>query len=137
MAACLGWSLAIHVTTDLRASRLAREINATRLAHVADALPRSSPTALLAAAGAHDAFCPLLLDHDVVVVAKNNALAEDLPPVLDALLARRRAFVWLERLSSETVSQLQSRYQVTMIRPPWLAEIMTDNGGLTASSTTR
>jgi 4-amino-4-deoxy-L-arabinose transferase-like glycosyltransferase len=122
-AACLAWSLVVHLTTDLQASRFAREINATRLNGVEDAIPRASPTAILAAAGAHDLFCPLLLDRDVVVLAKRNLLEAELPSVLDALLAQRRVFVWLERLSSETVSQLQSSYQMTMIRLPWLAEI--------------
>lgn len=123
LSVCLGWSMIIHLATDLQASRLAKQWNARRVHRVEEALPTSSPTAILAALGPHDALGPLLLSHDLVVVVKNNAVLEDPSPVLDALLAQRRVFVWLEGLPQALISQLQSRYRLTLVRVPWLAEL--------------
>jgi hypothetical protein len=123
VAACLAWSLTIHLSTDLRASRLARDFNIGRLALLEEALSPARPTAILSAAGAAPAFCPLLLDHDMVVVTGDSVPAEELLPLLDALLAQRRVLLWLETFPSATLSRLQGKYHFEMIRPPMLAEL--------------
>ena len=105
------------------ASRLARHFNTGRLGLVEDAVPPEYPLAILGAAGPVDAFCPLLLDRDVVVVAGNNVPDQELPPLVDSLLGRRRVLLWLENLPRATLSSLQVRYRVEMITPPMLAEI--------------
>jgi 4-amino-4-deoxy-L-arabinose transferase-like glycosyltransferase len=123
VASCLAWSLTVHLSTDLHGSRRARQVNQRRLDYVVDALPSASPVALLAAVGPHDAFCPLLLGHDAVVVTGNDVPVEELLPVIDALLARRRVFVWLGGLPPATVSRLRETYRLESIRPPLFAEI--------------
>jgi 4-amino-4-deoxy-L-arabinose transferase-like glycosyltransferase len=123
VAACLAWSLAIHLSTDLRASRLARHFNTGRLAIAEEAMTPARPTAIVGALGPVDAFCPLLLDHDVVVVTGNSVPAEELPPLLDALLLRRRVLLWLETFPRPALSALQAQYHIQILRPPMLAEI--------------
>jgi hypothetical protein len=129
VAACLSWSLVIHLATDLRASRELRAANAARLDYVEDTIPQSSPAALLSASGEHVAFCPLLLDHDLVVAARREVPSNEVSAVLDALLERRRVFVWLERLSFATVAQLQSRYRMNVVLPGGLAELTLNSDG--------
>ena len=123
IASCLAWSLTIHVSTDLRGSRLARQFNQRRLQLVEDVLPSAGPMAMLAAVGPHDAFCPLLLDHDAVVVTGTDVPVGDLLSVLDALLPVRRVFVWLEGLPGETIVRLQSKYRMQPMLPSLLVEI--------------
>jgi 4-amino-4-deoxy-L-arabinose transferase-like glycosyltransferase len=123
IAACVAWSAVLHATTDLRASRLARFYNLGRLTMVEDALTDARPTAIVAALGPSDAFCPLLLDRDAVVVASTKVAAAELPPLLDALVARRRVLLWLEQLPEESAALLAARYQIDMVRAPMLAEI--------------
>jgi hypothetical protein len=123
IAACLAWSLAIHLSTDLRASRLARHFNIGRLAIVEEAMTEDRPAAIVGALGPVDAFCPLLLDRDVVVVTGTSVPAEELPPLLDSLLPQRRVLLWLETFPNATVTSLRARYHVTILRPPMLAEI--------------
>jgi 4-amino-4-deoxy-L-arabinose transferase-like glycosyltransferase len=123
IAACLAWSLAIHLSTDLRASRLARHFNIGRLAIVEEAMTEDRPAAIVGALGPVDAFCPLLLDRDVVVVTGTSVPAEELPHLLDSLLPQRRVLLWLETFPNATVTSLRARYHVTILRPPMLAEI--------------
>jgi 4-amino-4-deoxy-L-arabinose transferase-like glycosyltransferase len=122
VAACLAWSLVVHVSTDVPAARLARYYNTGRLAFVED-LVAERPAALLGASGTLDAFCPLLLDHDLVGLATNSAPATEISGLLDVLLLRRRVFLWLELFPKETLSFLRARYQIEVLRPPMLAEI--------------
>jgi 4-amino-4-deoxy-L-arabinose transferase-like glycosyltransferase len=124
LATCLAWSFTIHLATDLQGSRRGRESNQGRLEFAEAAFPSSSPMALLAATGPHDAFCPLLLDHDAVVLTGTDVPVEELLSVLDALLAQKRdVFVWLEGLPKELVSRLEASYRLEQARPPLLAKI--------------
>jgi hypothetical protein len=123
VAACLAWSLAVHLSTDLVGSRRARHFNLGRLGLVEEVLVPTRPAAILTAGGTGDAFCPLQLDHDLVVVADNGVSGAELPPLLDALLARRRVLLWLETFPKATLASLHGRYRIEMVRPPMLAEI--------------
>lgn len=124
VALCLAWSFTIHIATDLQASRRPREDNQKRLEFVEPAVSSTPSVAMLAAVGHHDGFCPLLLDHDIVIVTANDAPIEQLPPVLDALLAKRRVFMWLGGMPEATLTRLQANYRMAYVREPMLAEIM-------------
>jgi 4-amino-4-deoxy-L-arabinose transferase-like glycosyltransferase len=124
VALCLAWSFTIHVATDLQASRRPREDNQKRLEFVEPAVSSTPSVAILAALGHHDGFCPLLLSHDIVIVTANDAPIEQLPPVLDALLAKRRVFMWLGGMPEATLTRLQANYRMAYVRPPLLAEIL-------------
>lgn len=123
IAACLSWSISIHLATDLRASRLARLLNVGRMAILDEAIPPTGPIAILAASGPHTAFCPLLLDRDAVVIVENNVTATELPLLVDTLLEQRRVLVWLENLPEPTYQRLSASYHLTLLRPPALAEL--------------
>ena len=59
----------------------------------------------------------------MVVVTGNSVPAEELPPLLDALLLRRRVLLWLETFPRPALSALQAQYHIQILRPPMLAEI--------------
>ena len=91
LGACLVWSVGAHLD-DLRGSRKLRTTNATRFEAYSQVIPEN--VALFTWWGAKDAFGPLLLERDFVIVDPGTTNGQDTFMLIDAFLARgTRVFV--------------------------------------------
>lgn len=93
LGASLGWAIALHLADDVAGDRAVRAENGRRLAELAAHVPRE-PVVLFAYWGAKDAYGPLALDRDIVIVdpwIDDGATARTV--VDSALDAERRVFV--------------------------------------------
>ncbi len=119
--ACLLWALVIHLGDDLAASFLARGSKLEIRRSVERAIP-TAPSVLLARGRETEAFGPLQLDHDLVILDTKLA-----PPEEGRLLAgeylgkSRRVFVYTAGMSREELLALAEGLAV--FRPPLPPEV--------------
>jgi hypothetical protein len=87
----LGWAPTIHLADDITTSRHLRQRNALRLSVFERMIgDDDTPIALYAYWGAKDAYGPLLLERDIVIVDPSIDEARDAVTLLDALLQQGR-----------------------------------------------
>lgn len=95
LGACLGWAFAVHWVDDLPKSRSFRRNNELHAAALASALPPDADRiAIFTWWGTKDAFAPLQLERDLVIVDAWPDGGRDTPELIDALLADGRR-VWV------------------------------------------
>lgn len=105
LGACLGWAVAIHVGTDVAASRSRRADNLERFQIYSRVLPNHS--AFFTYWGNKDAAGPLQLDRDVVILDLHADDGETAPQLVRELLAqKRRVFVLLIDVPEKTILQV-------------------------------
>ncbi len=89
----LGWAASMQLGDDLPGSRWIRLANAERLAHLEPYIP-DEPTVLFTYGGNKDAYGPLLLDHDILIVDTWIDEGKTARAVIDsAFAAGRRVFI--------------------------------------------
>jgi hypothetical protein len=105
LGACLGWAVAIHVGTDVAASRSKRADNLERFQIYSRVVPNHS--AFVTYWGNKDAAGPLQLDRDVVILDLHADDGETAPQLVRELLAqKRRVFVLLIDVPEKTILQM-------------------------------
>ena len=130
LAACVGWSLAVHWGDDAQAARARREFRLFQLEAIAAALPRE-PTALFAVSPVREATCPLLLDRDIVVVNPGADRGADAPVLLDELAAAGRRIFVAGGIPEPLLARILAgrRYRIVAQRPIPIAEVFPQEGG--------
>lgn len=115
LAACLGWSATVHLAADLPASHRLRTLHALAWERFEPIIAAQSPTALVVNGGNKDAICPLILEHDLVVV--DAALDEPaaLAGLLSSLSDKRRVLVWLDGLPPARAAALVDGFHATTV----------------------
>ena len=109
LGACLGWAVAIHVGTDLPASRSRRADNLDRFKIYSRVVPNHS--AFFTYWGNKDAAGPLQLDRDVVILDLHADDGETAPQLVKELLAqKRRVFVLLIDVPEKTILEMGTGY---------------------------
>lgn len=109
LGACLGWAVAIHVGTDVAASRSKRADNLERFHVYSRVLPNHS--AFFTYWGSKDAAGPLQLDRDVVILDLHADDGETAPQLAKEFLAqKRRVFVLLIDVPEKTILQMVGGY---------------------------
>jgi hypothetical protein len=101
----VGWSLLIHLQTDLTGSRVRRQDNYQRYLTFRNVLPEHS--ALFAYWGNKDAAGPLQLNRDIVILDLWADRGVDAPRLADELLAqRRRVFILAVDIPKEMLERI-------------------------------
>jgi hypothetical protein len=111
----LGWAGAIHLREDLVESRKLRDTNRQRLNDFEAAVPAGHPIAIIAYYGNKDAFGPLTLDRDVVIVDPWIDRSASIRLLVDAMVAQGRTIFVAGPLPGPTVSALSSGYRPTRV----------------------
>jgi hypothetical protein len=111
----LGWAMIIHLREDVAESRKMRTFNRTRLEGFREAVPAGGPQGIIAYYGNKDAYGPLTLERDIVIVDPWIDNAATLRPLVDALAARGRALFLASALPRPAVEALSSGYRPTRV----------------------
>ena len=121
----LGWAATVHLTDDLSTSRALRERNRQKLDAFRDAVPANRPAAVFAYFGMRDAYGPLLLERDVVIVDPWVDGGRDAPALLTELLNQGRAvYIDLAMPREVLVSLVKHRRGARVEGMPGLVEIL-------------
>jgi hypothetical protein len=100
VGACLGWGLALHLSTDVTMSQVLRANNLARTRALSDVIPDKS--AIVAHWGNADAAAPMLFNRDIVVLDVAADDGRDASQLIRELLSRnRRVFVLEDGFSPE------------------------------------
>jgi hypothetical protein len=121
----LGWAATVHIIDDIPASRLLRAANAWKLETFQHAVPDDGkPIALYAYWGMKDAYGPLLLERDIVIVDPWIDDGKDAVVMLDALLRRGR-IVYIDRgMPQPLLAALTTGRKVQGSKVPWLIRVI-------------
>jgi hypothetical protein len=115
VAACLGWSATVHLGADLPASRRLRSLHELAMERFEPIVRPDTPTAIVVNAGNKDAICPMILDHDLVLVDASLDETARLPGLLSALADQRRVLVWLDGMPPERARAVVSGFTATPV----------------------
>lgn len=124
LGVALGWAVMVHVADDLPASRRLRTLHAAKLAEFESVVPDDGkPIAVFAYWGAKDAYGPLLLERDIVIVDPWIDEGRDAPQLLDLLLRQGR-IVYIERgMPAPMLAALVRDRRVRVGKFRWLLRI--------------
>jgi len=124
LGACLGWALIVHLRDDLPASRGLRERNLAALKAMRTSLPADRPAALVAYWGTKDAYGPLLLERDLVIIDPWIDGGRDTKMLIAQMQAQGRAIYVIARMPRELFTSLLDGQRAFAVPDlPWLAEL--------------
>ncbi len=115
LAACLGWSLAVHLGEDVRVARQRRAFTEGQLSDLRSELPDGS--AVLTWTYLRNAAAPLLLERDVLIIDASRDAGRDAPMLVRQLKRQGRRVFLVKNLFDWKIRRgLVARYGVASFR---------------------
>jgi hypothetical protein len=124
LGAALGWATIVHLRDDLPAGRDMRERNRAALAAFCAVVPDQGPAALVTYWGNKDAFGPLLLERDMVIIDPWIDGGRDMRMLVAELQRQGRVVYVAVQMPRELLMSLLAGQQVNAVPGAnWLLEL--------------